>query len=327
MSGRVLHTGQAIADVVLQIPALPERGGDVYASASMITAGGGTNVMAAAARDGADVVYLGAIGTGPFARVVLSALDAEGVAVPNPPSADDDTGFSVALVDGGAERTFVTTRGAEARVTPTHLRAVDVTPHDVIYVSGYSLLHPANCAAIVGWLPDVAPHATVVFDPSPLIAEIPDDAWALLARRADVWTLNAREARLALARFGSSGTDAAALAVELTGSVVLRQGPEGAEIVEQAASGPIRVAGHPVEAIDTNGAGDAHTGVLAAALARGAGLTDAVRRANTAAAIAVTRFGPATSPTSAEIDGVLRESVPGRAASPEAPEAIRTTEE
>lgn len=59
--------------------------------------------------------------------------------------------------------------------------------------------------------------------------------------------------------------------------------------------------GYPVTAVDTNGAGDCHTGVLAAELLRGANLLEAVRVANVAAALAVTRRGPATCPTREEI--------------------------
>ena len=61
----------------------------------------------------------------------------------------------------------------------------------------------------------------------------------------------------------------------------------------------------PVAAVDTTGAGDAFGGVLAAALARGADPMEAARRANAAAAIAVTRQGPATAPTAAETDALL----------------------
>jgi sugar/nucleoside kinase (ribokinase family) len=57
--------------------------------------------------------------------------------------------------------------------------------------------------------------------------------------------------------------------------------------------------------VDSNGAGDAHGGVVAAALSRGEGLLTAARRANAAAAIAVTRRGPATAPTAEEIDEEL----------------------
>ena len=59
-------------------------------------------------------------------------------------------------------------------------------------------------------------------------------------------------------------------------------------------------------AVDTNGAGDCHTGVLLAEVAAGRGWVGAARRANAAAAIKVTRRGPATAPTAAEVDDFLR---------------------
>jgi sugar/nucleoside kinase (ribokinase family) len=65
------------------------------------------------------------------------------------------------------------------------------------------------------------------------------------------------------------------------------------------------VRGFPVQAIDTNGAGDAHAGVLLAALAAGYSPDQAALRANAAAAVAVTRWGPATSPTALEVDVML----------------------
>jgi hypothetical protein len=101
--GRVLHTGQAIVDLVMRVPAMPPVGGDIYAHQFELTAGGGFNVMAAAARDSADVVYLGTVGTGPFGDKVHAALQAERIAAPNPPVADLDTGVSVAIVDADAE--------------------------------------------------------------------------------------------------------------------------------------------------------------------------------------------------------------------------------
>jgi sugar/nucleoside kinase (ribokinase family) len=60
-----------------------------------------------------------------------------------------------------------------------------------------------------------------------------------------------------------------------------------------------------VTAVDTTGAGDAHSGVFLAALADGLPAADAARRANAAAALAVTRPGPATSPARAELDAWL----------------------
>jgi len=62
-----------------------------------------------------------------------------------------------------------------------------------------------------------------------------------------------------------------------------------------------------VQAVDSNGAGDAHAGVFIAGLAKGLKPAEAARRANAAAALAVTRWGPATSPGTAEVDALLTE--------------------
>src|SRR6516225_2234540 len=81
---RLLHLGNVVVDVVLNVPALPEPGGDVFATGALTTAGGGFNVMAAAARQGLAVAYGGVIGTGPFATLATAACAAEGIEVPRP---------------------------------------------------------------------------------------------------------------------------------------------------------------------------------------------------------------------------------------------------
>lgn len=309
--GRVIHTGQAVVDLVLRVPAVPVPGGDVFASGHEFFAGGGVNVMLAAARDGARVVYAGGHGTGPFGDVVRAALAAEDVELTGPADPGTDTGFSVALVDDDAERTFVSTAGAEGAVDVARLRGTEPDDGDVVYVSGYSLVHDANRAALLEWLPTVP--ASVVVDPAPVIGDVDLDAVRVLLARADVWTTNEREARILLRRLGSDadGGDGADVAAALTTStgrtVVLRAGARGAFLARPG--GDVLSCPAPeVEAVDTNGAGDAHAGVMCARLAADEDLHTAVRRASVAAAIAVTRSGPATSPTTAEIDAALRET-------------------
>jgi sugar/nucleoside kinase (ribokinase family) len=73
------------------------------------------------------------------------------------------------------------------------------------------------------------------------------------------------------------------------------------------------IGGFAVVAIDTNGAGDAHVGAFLAALSAGLAPDAAARHANAAAALAVTRDGPATAPTRAEVDALLEAAVPHRA--------------
>ena len=86
--------------------------------------------------------------------------------------------------------------------------------------------------------------------------------------------------------------------------VVVRLGADGCVILAPGGE-PVHVPGFAVEALDTNGAGDAHVGAFLAALATGQHPLAAARRANACAALAVTRPGPATAPTAAEVDALL----------------------
>ncbi len=320
---RLLHLGNVVIDVVLTVPALPERGGDVLASATTSTPGGGFNVMAAAARQGLPVAYAGARGSGPFAELAATALAAEGIEVLQPPRPGLDTGVVISLVDAEGERTFVTGPGAEARLTADDLARVRAEPADAVYLSGYSLLHASNRAVLLSWLAGLNEASPVFFDPGPLAAQIPPSAWAAAAGRADWLSCNAREATIltghedaasaarALARrstmiVGESGPPAtqslhADENPRPVGGVVVRTGPDGCLIVPPGATESVHVPGFPVDAVDTNGAGDTHTGVFIAALAHGADPLEAARRANAAAALSVTHPGPATAPTAAEL--------------------------
>ena len=301
---RLVSVGNVIVDIVMRIGALPEPGGDVIADGSEITAGGGLNTMVAARRDGMDVVFAGQYGTGPFGDVVRQALEESGVTVVQPGLPDVDSGYCVALVDATTERTFVTSVGAEGQLTRADLDRVALRADDVVFVSGYGLAHPVNGAAIADWLGTVPSSVRVVFDPSPLVDTLPAAVLAAVSARSDVVSANSREARLLSPTSATLAEAAAAIAAAARGTALVRDGADGCWVVESG-SEPVLVPGFPVVAVDTNGAGDAHDGVLAAALGRGASLQDAVRRANAAAALAVTRPGPATAPTADETDALL----------------------
>jgi sugar/nucleoside kinase (ribokinase family) len=303
--GRVIFTGTVVVDLLLRVDALPEPGGDVLASSAGMSAGGGFNVMAAAARDGAEVLFAGRSGSGPFGEVVAEALWREGIAVENPPIEGVDNGYCVVLVDDDAERTFVTVPGAEGMLSRTDLDAIRPHPSDVVYVSGYSLAHLGAGAAVAGWLTELRPEVRVVFDPSPLVATLDAELLATVLKRTDVLSANAREAR-SLRAHAHSALAAGALRGMLRegGVAVVRDGASGSWVADEGPA-PTHIPARSVTAVDTTGAGDAFGGVLAAALARGATAVDAARRATAAAAIAVTRQGPATAPTAAEIDALL----------------------
>lgn len=307
--GRLISTGSVIVDLVLTIDRLPEPGGDALASSALMTAGGGYNTLVAASRDGMPVVHAGQYGTGPFADVVRRALADLDVEVVQPGLVDQDSGYCVALVDASSERTFVTTVGAEGALTRADLDRVPVRDADTVYVTGYSLAHPERHGLLPGWVADLPAAVRLLTDPSPLVAELDLHSLARLLARTDVLSANAREARL-LTGLPTPAEAAVALVLRIrqNGHVVVRDGADGCWLAGPEIGAAARhVPGFAVRAVDSTGAGDTHVAVLAAALSRGLDLAAAAHRANAAAALSVTRTGPATAPGAAEIDALLAE--------------------
>ena len=304
---RLLHTGQVMIDLVMAVDKLPHSGGDVLAQSASFEAGGGFNVMAAALRNGLPVVYLGRHGTGRFGDLAREAMKAEGIRIGITHCAERDTGLCVALTEASAERSFISYIGAEGELTAEDLASVPAEAGDYVYVSGYSLLHGGKAQALVDWVLDLPRGINVVFDPGPLVDSPDEPLMQALLARINLWTSNSVEAL----KFTGASDIAEALnrlADHLPTDVlmVVRDGPQGCWISQ---GGDRRhVPGFKVEAVDSNGAGDAHAGVFVAGLAQGLSASEAARRANAAAALAVTRWGPATSPGTAEVDDLIRKT-------------------
>jgi sugar/nucleoside kinase (ribokinase family) len=307
---KMLHTGQVIIDLVMAVDKLPQPGGDVLAQSASFEAGGGFNVMAAAQRNGLSVVYLGRHGTGRFGDLAREAMQAEGIRIGIAHKAERDTGLCVALTDASAERSFISYIGAEGELTAQDLVSVAVEAGDYVYVSGYSLLHSGKAQALADWVQALPRTINVVFDPGPLVESPEAPLMQALLPRIDLWTSNSVEAL----RF-TGATDIGQALDRLTEHLpadvlmVVRDGPQGCWISQRGDRQ--HVPGFKVEAVDSNGAGDAHAGVFIAGLAQGLSAGEAARRANAAAALAVTRWGPATSPGTAEVDVLIRRTFGG----------------
>lgn len=310
---RVIHTGQALVDVVVEVPALPRRGQNVMAGSSTRYAGGSVTVLVAAARFGACCVHAGAHGIGPNGDLVRASLAAEDVAVSAAPVTARDTATCLVLVEPSAERTFVTTQGAERDITVESLSTAAPVAGDLVCVTGYSLALPATRDPLLAWLPTLDEGVVVVLDPGAPFAHLDGHVRDAMMRHTDVWTGNAEEAADLLAALGrpldpdadTMLAPARALAPLLRGDAVtvVRDGPVGCAV--SVGGEATAVPGFPQVPLDTNGAGDTHTGALVADVAAGREWVDACRRANAAAAIKVTRRGPATAPTAAEVEEFL----------------------
>lgn len=277
---RLVSVGNIVVDIVLRVPSLPIRGGDMLASSEGMSAGGSLNTLVAARRQGISAAYAGGHGTGPMGDIVRAALADSGIDVLQSPSRSFDSGFDVAMIDAGGERTFVTVFGAEAQL----VSLPPLASGDVVHVSGYGLLESTNRVVIADWLSGLAPAPVVLFDPGPLVDDIPRPVIELMRTHATWLSCNEREA-------SSVGSGWQHTIVRLGAAGCLVDG--------------VRVPGFAVEAIDTNGAGDAHAGAFMAGIAAGLAPLDAARRANACAALATTRGGPATAPGIAQVDALL----------------------
>jgi len=307
---RLVFAGEALVDVVLRVPALPERGGDVFATASEVTVGGGFNVMAAAARQGLPVLYAGGHGTGPWGDLVRAALTAEGITILRPADPDRDTGFDVALVEPDGERTFATHLGAETLGRPDDLPA---GAGDMVYISGYGLAAGGGRRGedfggqSFGTPPRISPAlpaSQLFIDPGPLVAEIPKELLDYVLGRCDWLSCNQREAALLTGSDDPAESAHLLLAGTARASIIVRTGASGCVLALRGEE-PIHIPAPLVEVVDTTGAGDTHAGVFIASLAAGLTPAQAASRANAAAAFSVTRPGPATAPTRKELDAWL----------------------
>jgi sugar/nucleoside kinase (ribokinase family) len=302
---RLVLVGSVVVDVLMYVDRLPDRGGDLLAREALAGAGGGFNVLAAAARLGMRAAYGGRTGAGVFGARARQALQEAGIAALLPPDERADTGLVVGLVEPDGERTFVTAPGAESRLEADDLRALPLQAGDAVYVSGYDLVYPVSGRSLEGWLPGLSQEVLLAVDTGPLVADIPAERLRRVLARTDLLSLSAQEATT-LSGLQDPAEAAAQLAARLArgGLAVVRAGPRGCWLATDAAE-PLHVPGWPARVVDTTGAGDAHVAAFLARLSLGDDPPRAAWAANVAAALSVERAGPATAPTTAELEAAL----------------------
>ncbi|HEX6477406.1 MAG TPA: PfkB family carbohydrate kinase [Ktedonobacteraceae bacterium] len=302
---RLVLVGSILVDILMYIDHLPERGGDSIAQRALLTSGGGFNVLVGAKRLGMPVAHAGRVGDGPMGAQVAGDLASAGIPLMLPRVFSEDTGFDIGLVEPDAERTFVTSPGAESRLGLDDLNAIPLQTGDAIYVSGYDLCYPVSGASLEAWLPALPSRYVLVFDPGPLVAEIPSKRLEQVLARSDIVSLNAREITLLTGK--SDIPEAARRLVPRIapgGYVIARAGAQGCWIASKTVS-PCAIPARTAHAVDTTGAGDTHVAALLARLSLGDDISTAARAANIAASISVERVGPATGPTLQELEYAL----------------------
>ena len=297
MKRGLLQLTGAVIDILQKVERLPRPGEEVSAQAALIAPGGGFNALAAARRAGADVAYGGALGTGPFAAMVRTALAAEGVEALQKRALEVDQGFCVVLVERGGERAYVVNPGAERAATAQDLASLPLADFQWALLGGYVAPDPPEPDIFADLLAALPRNVKLMFDPTPLAVIVGRARVGRALARADWVSANQREAQ-ALTGEPDPAKAARSLAAGREGALV-RDGAEGCWLAVEGEAAT-QIPGFPVEAVDATGAGDTHIGAFIAALLAGRPAAEAARFANAAAATSVTRLGAASAPRLAE---------------------------
>ena len=310
--GRVIVVGSVNVDLVVASEHLPGPGETVIGGRfSQHHGGKGGNQAVAAARLGAAVRFIGAVGDDDFGRQAQAALEAEGIDLAGLRTVSAATGVALILVDAAGENSIAVASGANSVVTPddvrTALAMARIEPGDVVLV-GHEIPTETAVAALTAGR---AVGAMTILNPAPA-----NGLTVAALTVADVITPNEGELAILGRLAGAGPADDVASTVErlratgLGAAWVVSLGADGAFLA--SADGAWSVPALAVEAMDTVGAGDTLNGALATGLADGLSLVEAANRAIAAASLAVAREGAREGmPTALELEAVLGGSTPG----------------
>ncbi len=298
----IVVVGSNMMDMITKISRLPKMGETLAGSAfSMGFGGKGANQAVMAARLKARVAMVCKVGRdsfGPMVRqnfidhgITACVFEDESLASGVAPITVDDEGRNLVIIVPGANATLsaVEVRQAKALIQSAKILICQLEIPDEAILSAFEIAQEAGL--------------TIIFNPAPARA-VP----ARMIAMADVVVPNETEAELltGLPVKGLEGAPQAARRLTEMGArnVIITLGAEGALLWDGQKEQHFRPPA--VNAVDTTGSGDAFIGSLAYALVQGKSLQDAIRFANVAAAISVTRIGTQVSfPTMEEISEIL----------------------
>lgn len=281
----ILSLASGLVDQITYVPHLPTPGGDVLATKSFSRVGGALNLEATAARLGLSVGHYTPLGKGPRAEMIREAMAQENVdALGVEDYSTGDSGLCITLVEPNGQRSFVTQSGAEGIRSFEELKQYDYAEYAWLVVYGYELVYPTSKAAFEELFASGLIKSKIVFDPGPTTAQLSDEVLTWLGQNAALISCNQGEFER-LSPFVSADC-----------WLLLRKGSEGAELHHQGKVVAL-APGKRVPVVDTNGAGDVHTGAFLAALATGNGLQESLELACRAAEFSIQKEGGCSGPT------------------------------
>lgn len=296
----IVVVGSSNMDLVAKAPRIPVVGETLTGTDFFMLPGGkGANQAVAAAKLGADVIFVAKLGKDVFASKSLENFKSVNINTKHIEQLEGvPSGIAIIAVDDNGENIIIVVPGANGKLMPAD---VDKAESDI-----------ANAAVVVCQLE--VPIETVeqaakianknnvpfILDPAPARA-LGDELLGMV----DIIKPNETEAEILtgvkVTDEASAGKAADVLLAKGIGTVIITLGEKGLMLATK--DGKEMIASNKVKAVDSTAAGDAFTGSLAYGLANGQSLRDAAVYANMVAAISVTRLGAQSSmPTKEEVD-------------------------
>src|SRR3954453_8944787 len=302
MKAKIVVVGSSNTDMILKLDRIP-RPGETLLGGEFVTAAGrkGANQAVAAARAGGSVTFVARVGKDMFGEQAVAGFVERGINVDFVQYDKAASGVALIFVAKDGENSIGVGGGANSKLSPADVRKAKAAfaNADAVIMQLETPLETVQAAADMA----SASGARVILNPAPAQA-LPDK----LLKKVSILTPNETEAELLTGVKVPEELPCSRAADILLGkgvkTVIITLGARGSFV--PTATSMQRVPGLKVKPVDTTAAGDTFNGSLAVAVAEGMSMPEAVRFANAAGAISVTRLGAQPSaPKRKEIDKLL----------------------
>lgn len=304
MARRIVVVGSSNTDMVLKMDRIPKPGETILGGEFVTAAGGkGANQAVAAAMSGGEVFFVGRVGRDVFGEKAVTGLAEKNINVDFVKYDESPSGIALIFVGSNAENAIGVASGANLKLSPEDVAEAKpaFAKSKVVVLQLETPLETVQAAAELA----AENGAMVILNPAP--AQVLSNQ---LLSLISIITPNESEVELltgvAVTDEQSCQQAAGKLHEKGVENVIITLGSRGAYVSTRKLA--CIVSGYKVQQVDTTAAGDTFNGALAVAISEGLELFEAIRFANAAAALSVTRMGAQPSaPTRSEIDDFLQQ--------------------